>query len=83
MTAFEVFHTAERFRMFEKYVYGKVKNINELIRQILNSKLHYRELYNFYFYNDNELKNTKWPDNIPGLVKPKFTQKLKRFKSLQ
>lgn len=47
--------------MFEKYVYGKVKNINELIREVLNSKLHYRELYNFYFYNDQELKNTKWP----------------------
>ena len=28
VTAFEVFHQAERFRMFEKYVYGKVKNIN-------------------------------------------------------
>lgn len=42
VTAFEVFHTAERFRMFEKYVYGKVKNINELIREVLNSKLHYR-----------------------------------------
>jgi Leucine-rich repeat (LRR) protein len=68
--------------MFEKYVYGKVKNINELIREVLNSKLHYRELYNFYF-NDNQLKNIEWPENIPGLVKPKVHHKLKRFKSLQ
>jgi hypothetical protein len=45
--------------------------------------LHYRELYNFYFYNNQELKNTQWPDNIPGLTKPKFTQKLKRLRSLQ
>lgn len=47
--------------MFEKYVYGKVKNINELIREVLNSKLHYRELYNFYFVNDHQLKNIQWP----------------------
>ena len=82
ITAFEVFHKDERFRMFEKYVYGKVKNINELIRDVLNSKLHYRELYNFYFYNDGELKSLEWPENIPGLVKPK-PQRLKRFRSLQ
>jgi hypothetical protein len=42
ITAFEVFHKDERFRMFEKYVYGKVRNINELIKEILKSKLHYR-----------------------------------------
>lgn len=32
LTAFEIFHEAERFRMFERFVFGKVKNINELIR---------------------------------------------------
>lgn len=64
-------------------MYGKVKNINELIRDVLNSKLHYRELYNFYFFNDRELKNVEWPESIPGLLKPKFHQKLRRFKSMQ
>ena len=32
LTAFEIFHNTERFRMFERFVYGKVKNINELIK---------------------------------------------------
>jgi hypothetical protein len=52
LTAFEIFHNTERFRMFERFVYGKVKNINELIKEVLNEKLHYKQLYNFYFYND-------------------------------
>lgn len=56
LTAFEVFHQAERFRMFERFVFGKVKNINELIREVLNTKLHYKKLYNFYFFDDKELK---------------------------
>ena len=60
-----------------------MRNINELIKEVLNSKLHYRELYNFYFYNDKELKNLEWPENVLGLIKPKYTSKLKRFKSLQ
>lgn len=32
ITAFEIFHSAERFRMYEKKVFGKVKNINLLIQ---------------------------------------------------
>lgn len=32
LTAFEIFHSADRFRMFEKYIFGKVKNINLLIQ---------------------------------------------------
>jgi hypothetical protein len=35
ITAFEIFHNTERFRMFERFVYGKVKNINELIKEVL------------------------------------------------
>ena len=57
--------------MFERFVFGKVKNINELIREVLNTKLHYMKLYNFYFYDDKELKHLAWPSNIPGLSKPK------------
>ena len=52
LTAFEIFHEAERFRMFERFVFGKVKKINDLIKEVLNTKLHYRKLYNLYFYDD-------------------------------
>ena len=38
---------------------------------MLNTKLHYVKLYNFYFYDDKELKHLCWPSNIPGLAKPK------------
>lgn len=72
LTAFEIFHEAERFRMFERFVFGKVKNINELIRDVLNTKLHYKKLYNFYFFDDSQLKGVEWPDGIPGLAKPKI-----------
>lgn len=47
--------------MYERYIFGKVKNINELIREVLNEKLHYKDLYNFYFANDCELKDIDWP----------------------
>jgi hypothetical protein len=86
LTAFEIFHNTERFRMFERFVYGKVKNINELIKEVLNEKLHYKQLYNFYFYNDKELKDITWPENIPGLLKPipksSSPSKLRKFRSL-
>lgn len=61
LTAFEVFHEDERFRMFERFLFGKVKKINELIKEVLNEKLHYKKLYNFYFCDDSELKNVLWP----------------------
>ena len=38
---------------------------------MLNTKLHYKQLYNFYFYHDNDLKNVKWPPNVPGLSRNK------------
>ena len=38
--------------MFERFIFGKVKNINELIRDVLNTKLNYKKLYNFYFFHD-------------------------------
>ncbi len=57
--------------MFEKFVFGKVRKINELIRDILHTKLHYKKLYNFYFYDDKALKDVTWPDNIVGLAKPR------------
>ena len=70
--------------MFERFVFCKVKNINELIREVLNTKLHYKKLYNFYFFDDKELKNTEWPENIPGLAKPKVESptKIKKYKSI-
>lgn len=62
-----------------------MKNINTLIQEVLNTKLHYRKLYNFYFYDDKELKAVEWPNNIPGLSKPQKVEhysKLRKFKSM-
>jgi hypothetical protein len=69
VTAFEIFHSADRFRMFERYVFGKVKNINNLIQEVLNTKLHYQKLYNFYFNEESDIKEIEWPKNIIGLQK--------------
>ena len=66
--------------MFERFIFGKVKNINELIKEVLNTKLHYVKLYNFYFYDDKELKHLCWPSNIPGLCKPKVESPTKSNK---
>ena len=52
ITAFEIFHSAERFRMFERSVFGKVKNINSLIQDIMNNKQQYKSLFNCQFYDD-------------------------------
>ena len=52
ITAFEIFHSADRFRMFERSIFGKVKTINILIQDILNSKPQYKQLYNCFF-NEN------------------------------
>lgn len=49
VTAFEIFHSAERFRMFEKSIFGKVKNINTLVQESLYSKPHYKGLFNESF----------------------------------
>ena len=51
---------------------------------MLNTKLHYKKLYNFYFFDDKELKNVEWPDNILGLAKPKVESptKIRKFKSV-
>jgi hypothetical protein len=52
---------------------------------VLNTKLHYKKLYNFYFYDDKELKNVVWPSNIPGLSRPKIdpANRLRRLKSIE
>ena len=55
LTAFEVFHTTERFRMFERFTFGKVKNINLLVQDLMNKKSHYRHLQNCNFQEEQQL----------------------------
>jgi hypothetical protein len=69
ITAFEIFHSTDRFRMFEKSVFGKVKNINLLVQEILNTKPQYKALYNCQFQEDEELGAVEWPKSIQGLGK--------------
>ena len=38
--------------MFERSVFGKVKNINNLIQDIMNNKQQYKYLFNCQFYDD-------------------------------
>ena len=84
VTAFEIFHSAERFRMFERFIFGKVKNINVLIQEIMNNKIHYKQLYNCYFSEDVQLKDVEWPRNILGLTKATRIElsKLRKLKSI-
>jgi hypothetical protein len=53
--------------MFERSVFGKVKNINSLVQEIMNNKLQYRCLFNCSFGEHEELACAEWPKNIPGL----------------
>ena len=71
--------------MFERSIYGKVKNINLLIQGILNTKQQYKSLYNCQFSDDQQLNATEWPNNIQGLFKAaKLEQnKPKKIKSAQ
>lgn len=84
LTAFEIFHAAERFRMFERFIFGKVRNINVLIQEIMNSKIHYRQLYNCYFQEDPLLRDADWPRNVLGLIKANRIEvsKLRKLKSI-
>jgi hypothetical protein len=67
LTAFDVFHTAERFRMFERFTFHKVKNINELVKDKFKVKFDYNRIWNL---NDSPLfKGAQWPANITGLRK--------------
>lgn len=85
ITAFEIFHSTDRFRMFEKSLFGKVKNINSLVSDILSTKTQYKQLYNCYFTENECLNQVEWPKSIVGLIKPKATEtanKFKKFKSI-
>lgn len=66
-TAFDVFHNADRFRMFERFTFNKVKNINELMKQNFKVKFDYNRIFNFH--DTALLKNVQWPTNVPGLCK--------------
>lgn len=56
--------------MFERSIFGKVKNINLLVQDILTSKPHYKALYNCQFTDHEQLAAVDWPRNIQGLSKP-------------
>ena len=66
-TAFDVFHNADRFRMFERFTFNKVKNINELMKQNFKVKFDYNRIFNFH--DTALLKTVEWPSNVPGLCK--------------
>lgn len=70
--------------MFERFIFGKVKNINVLIQEIMNNKIHYKQLYNCYFSEDSQLKDVEWPRNILGLTKATRMElsKLRKLKSI-
>lgn len=70
--------------MFERFIFGKVKNINVLIQEIMNNKIHYKQLYNCYFSEDAQLKDVEWPRNILGLTKASRMElsKLRKLKSI-
>lgn len=71
--------------MFEKSLFGKVKNINSLISDILSTKNQFKQLYNCFFTESENLNQVEWPKNIVGLIKPKaieIASKIKKFKSV-
>lgn len=56
--------------MFQKSLFGKVKNINSLITDILSTKTQYKSLYNCFFQEDERFQEVEWPKNVIGLIKP-------------
>ena len=62
--AFEIFHQAERFRMFEKNTFMKVKHINSLMMENFKEKFSQRTLN---IQGSGVFGGVKWPANIPGL----------------
>ncbi len=82
ITAFEIFHSTDRFRLFQRSLFGKVKHINALITEILSNKLPYKSVYNSFFTEDEELNIAQWPKNILGLAKP-FKNELVKMKKLK
>ena len=65
--------------MFERSIFAKVKNINILIHEILNTKPQYKQLYNNLPIYEFELVD--WPKNIVGFAKT-ANYRPKKFKSL-
>jgi hypothetical protein len=61
-----------------------VRNINVLIQEIMNSKIHYKQLYNCYFQEDPSLRDADWPRNVLGLTKANRIEisKLRKLKSI-
>lgn len=50
----------------------------------MNNKLHYKQLYNCYFQEDQRLKDVEWPRNVLGLIKASRIEisKLRKLKSI-
>jgi hypothetical protein len=50
----------------------------------MNNKIHYKQLYNYYFQDDAQLKDVEWPRSIQGLTKVSRIEvsKLRKLKSI-
>lgn len=50
----------------------------------MNSKIHYKQLYNCYFQEDPRLRDADWPRNVLGLTKANRIEisKLRKLKSI-
>lgn len=81
LTAFEIFHSADRFRMFERSIFAKVKNINSLVQEIISTQPQYKQLYNNLTLIHEGLEVVEWPKNVLGLAKT-TSYRQKKFKSL-
>lgn len=70
--------------MFERSLFGKVKNINSLVSDILSTKTQYKQLYNCFFTENECLDQVEWPKSVMGLIKPKAIEstRFKKFKSV-
>ena len=53
--------------MFEKNIFGKVKNINSLLQDTIYSKRNYKGLFGSGWFRDAGLNTIDWPKNVPGL----------------
>ena len=70
--------------MYERSIFGKVKNINSLITELLNAKMQYRQLWSYSFGDSEDLYSVEWPKNIQGLLKQTKVEpnKMRKLKSM-
>lgn len=66
LTAFEVFHEEDRFRMFEQHTYRKVKGISQLIDQQFIAKFSVHKSHNPRCWG---IDTVEWPANVEPLAR--------------